>query len=233
MSHRRNTSRRRRGSAGERRGWRAKPAAWALAAAAAIAAGTQAYAAPIRWDNPPGPNHFVWFGGTDTEPIGLEIVSSAGSQTGACDGLARFAQSNELPNGDRVFAPTGGGLEVGGYADVFLVGLYLHEDEGVGIPSGAEWRHTGYIYHPHFGSWLPEGVEAILGVRFPLVGGAPLNYGWIGVEKFIADDGSHQLDAFAWGYEAEPGVPLVFMPEPGALFTLALGAAGVAVRRRR
>ena len=234
MNHRRGTSRRRRGS-----GSKTHSRLWAHAFAIAlvleiVASGTPVGASPIYFENPPAgdPGHFEWFGGTAAEPIGLDIGSSAASQTGDCGGVACFAQYNELPNWDRVVAPPGGGLEVGGYADYFLIGAAY----GGGIPSGADWRDVGYVYHPAYGSWLPEGEEAYLGIAFPLVDGGPLHYGWIGVEKFVADDGSHQLDAFGWGYEDEPGAPIqgpLEGPEPGTLTTLAFGAAAVAARRRR
>jgi hypothetical protein len=54
---------------------------------------------------------------------------------------------------------------------------------------------------PENPSILPEGVETYLGVSFDL--GAGTQYGWIGVVRNAA-----MLDAFAWGYETDPGVPI-------------------------
>lgn len=43
-----------------------------------------------------------------------------------------------------------------------------------------------------------------------------------------------ELDAFAWGYETDPDVPIAAgIPEPGTLAALALGAAAALAGRRR
>jgi hypothetical protein len=64
-----------------------------------------------------------------------------------------------------------------------------------------------------------------MGVRFNDVDG--YHYGWISVVRNGLD-----LDAFAWGYETEPGVPIIAgIPAPGTLAALAFGA--VVTRRAR
>ena len=227
---RKNLSRTRSGSS--------KRAVRVLAAGLAIAvigAGTGAYADAIRFDNPAGPGHFDWYGGgVDPDPpIGLEIISDAASQTGVYGGVGQFQQSNELPNNDYVGGGVGGGLlQVGGYANAFLVGV----DAGVSIPSGTPWSDHGYILHPNYGTWLPPvGTETYLGVSFPM--GGQLHYGWIGVEVLTITNPTGDvlaLDAFAWGYETDPGVPIeAGIPEPGTLALLPFGALAAAGRRRR
>jgi hypothetical protein len=72
---------------------------------------------------------------------------------------------------------------------------------------------------------FPSGVARYMGVRFNDVDG--YHYGWISVVRNGLD-----LDAFAWGYETEPGVPIIAgIPAPGTLAALAFGA--VVTRRAR
>ncbi len=193
-----------------------------------LAAGLDAYAAPIRFDNPPGEGHFDWFGGTPTYPIGLDIVLDAVSQTGASLGPTQFHQYNQpdLPKGG-VSGGAGatGEVQVGGPYGDMLLGV----DFGDLIPSGLAWRDSGYSYYPGDGSLLPEGVETYLGVRFPFEEGGDMHYGWIGVVRTV-----EALDAFAWGYETEPGVSIAAgAPEPGTLAVLVLGGMALAGCRRR
>ena len=110
------------------------------------------------------------------------------------------------------------GLEVGGLYDAFLV------DFDWGVPSGAAWGQQGFTYHYYYGSQLPEAEATYLGVRFDL--GEGFHYGWVGVVR----EGTG-LEAFAWGYETTPGVPIEG-PEPGTLAMLAFGAVLVGSRRR-
>lgn len=210
-----------------RTGW----AMWVLAGAVAITAVTQATANEVRFDNPPGAEHFVWYGGTSTDPIGLEIINDAASQTGTFGGIAQFHQSNELPYGDMVSGGVGGGeLQTGGPWDGHLVGV----DAGVEIPSGTPWFSSGMIFEPDYGTYLPPaGTATYLGVCFPLDG--DIHYGWIGVVPMrmtIEGVDTLVLDTFAWAYETEPDTPIV-TPEPASFVVLAFGAAFAGFMRRR
>jgi len=187
----------------------------ALAAAAVIAAGTSAYATPVRHDNPPGAGHFDW----TVDTTWLDITLPASSQPGV-----EFDETSVWQGGTSVGGDHGTAfkLQVGGVGDFFLVGV----DAGVLIPSGTPWDRVGLIYYSGYGSELPEGQATYLGVQFDP--GMGLQYGWIGVERT-----GLSVDAFAWGYETEVGVSIpAGAPEPGTLAMLALGALGV-IRRRR
>ena len=73
------------------------------------------------------------------------------------------------------------------------------------------------------------GQDVYLGARLKLP--AQWHYGWIGVTR-----GGYyglELEAFAWGYETDPGVPIAAgIPEPGTLGMLALGFVGVGTATR-
>jgi len=224
MNHRRRTSRRPRGSRSERRGRRAKRAAQALAAAAAIAAGTQAYADPYRYNNPPAgqPGHFDWAvdGGVGSW---LDITLHPGSQPGQAGGPASFEQW-VYPGGGGYGAVAG----IAGVTSLQVSGdMLLPSGSGEVVPDGSPFDHFGYSVFDG-ASLLPEGLVTYLGVRF---NGPDWHYGWIAMIREGVE-----LDALGWGYETEPGVPIgvgVPFPEPGTLAMLALGAGAVAARRRR
>ena len=196
----------------------------ALAAAAVIAAGTTAYADPVRYDNAAG---FDW---TTTPGVNvLDIRFDSFSQPGT-DGIPGAFSFGAYPFGNLVRGQSAGGQvqEVyNGYNDL-LPGV----DAGVPIPSGFAWGTTAYVtnsdIYPGFEyTLLPEGEQTYLGVRFDQ--GAGNQYGWIGVVRTGMD-----LDTFAWGYETTPGVAIpAGIPEPGSLALLAFGALAVAGRRRR
>ncbi len=202
---------------------RRKRAAQALAAGAAIAAGTQAYASPVRFDNPPpgNPAHFDW--ATAGAATGLDITQAPGSQPAGGSGPAVFDQ---YVDGDEsfgtVYAPAGGGVQVGGYADWFLWPVPPYTL----IPSGVPWGDFGFVSYPDLGSLLPEGQRVYLGLRFDPGDGT--HYGWMSVAREGVE-----LEAFAWGYETEAWVPIPGYPEPGTLSLLAFGAAAATARRRR
>jgi hypothetical protein len=206
---------------------------WTLCVLAAVAAigVTQAQAEVTEYSNDTG---FVWYGGTGTNPIGLDVTVSAGEQTGAYGGVGQFHQATELPNGDGVYGGLGGGqLQVGGDADYFLVGV----GAGVEIPSGTPWRNNGLMYHPSAPdpkTWLPIGEPTYLGIKFPM--GGETHYGWIEViASWMPESGGSGadalcLDAQSWAYETVPNKS-IWTPEPGSLALLVLGAVSL-IRRR-
>lgn len=225
----------------------------ALAAGAAIAAGTQAYAAPIRFENPPPgePNHFTW--ATGYEYWKALYINLPAEQQGNQDYAGPYGG---FERGPRSFSRTAEWFYYGWHPGFVAAGWFweglpnadIQTDTGSygfawgfaagqTIPSlAALWDHTSYggsmgkVRDPASGaSLIPEGMPAYLGVRISnLAGGAGWHYGWIGV---IRSAGS--LEAFAWGYESDINTPIAAgIPEPGTLAMLAFGAALVARRRR-
>ena len=215
----------------------------ALAAAGALAAGTQAYAAPMRFNNPAGPDHFDWKKAGSGDGDVLNILSGPGAQSGVATDPGTFLKlpdsygMGELIAGHNTSGNSDHLLRVDIIAYFLLVGL----DSGELIPPvtppvpGAIFSDGGYAYTTTYGlsyygeppTLLAEGVRTYLALRFDL--GAGDHYGWIGVVR-----NGQETDAFAWGYETEPGVPIpAGAPEPGSLALLAFGAAGTMARRRR
>ena len=210
----------------------------ALVAAGAIAAGTSAYAAPIRFDNPAhgDAGHFHW---GDGERLNLLLAAADNPELGQVGGSA-FSQADF-----GIISTIGGNVahvqsvitQAAGYYGI--IDLPLIADVGVGtmIPDASlSWDsdtpYQGLINDGYYGlgSLLPESQLVYLGTRFeaPDDGNFDFQYGWIaGVRT-----GFH-FEATAWGYEADHGVPVAAgAPEPGSLALLAFGAAAFAKRRR-
>lgn len=200
----------------------------ALAVLAAVVVAAPAQANPVRFDNPAGAGHFVWYGGGSTG-IGLNVTLDAASQTGAWgEGIdTTFLQYAPDANSQRVKGWTGY-LQCAGTPASFLVGVnYL--DPIPTVPPGYTWKNVSYVHHNSYPTQtqLPVGVEKYLGVYFPQPDGT--HYGYIGVVM----DSSYNLDAFAWGCETTANTSIqAGIPEPTALALLAFGAVA-AVRRRR
>ena len=207
-------------------------AAAVLATVVAITA--PADAAPIRFDNPTGPGHFEWNASPGQEF--LDILAGPNSQPGLSDAPGVFRRQNTntgtLVRGaisssqlQYVRLDTSGG----GFA-FFATGVdHLDPVPTTGIVDG--FRALGFVFRPDVDpfpvSGFSEGEQSYLGVQFDLGNG--IQYGWIGLVR-----AGQEVDAFAWGYETEPGVPIAAgVPEPGTLSLLALGSADLLRRRRR
>jgi hypothetical protein len=192
---------------------------------AAMILAAPAQASPIRYNNPAGAGHFVWYGG-GTTGIGLNVTLDAASQTGAFgDPIPSFLQYTSSTSERVKGREAGYDLQVAGNPVRFLVGVNLLDP----IPTGFAWTSIAYAHNTTYPdqTQLPVGVEKYLGVRFPDSGGLT-HYGYIGVVM----DSSYNLDAFAWGYETTPGTPIpAGAPEPASLMLLVIGA--VAALRRR
>jgi len=194
----------------------------ALAVTAWAGGAGSAQASPVRFDNLPGPGHYEWGDTVDGPNWRLDITLPAASQPGVNDQPATFYHTNVNPS-DVGRGNIEGLIHVGGDFGVHVVGLALGES----IPAAYAWDASGFVLFEGFGSILPEGQQVYLGVSFDPGDGD--HYGWIGVVR-----SGHQLDAFAWGFESEVGVPVAAgVPEPCTLALLAFGSIGIASRRRR
>ena len=206
------------------------------AAAALLVGAATAGAEVIYFENPaPGqPGHYDWVPPAGDVTHWLDITLPATAQPGV-EGPTSFQQRN--------YSDAAGKLFSGALTAYFAAGG-VHESqlwpaqeldmipaEGP-LPPDYNWRWNAFVYEPAYGTNFTTGAEEYVGVRFDLTdnGIEDYQYGWIGVIY----DGDIALDAFAWGYETEVGVPIeAGVPEPGSLALMALGAVGVMTRRRR
>ena len=204
-----------------------------LAALALILAAPQAYAEPVRFDNPAGEGHFAW-----TAPAGqqyLTVLAGPESQPGTALEQGTFWRRDTA--GGTTIRGRAGSVELVQFDDPAMHNMLFVVGAGDTIPSPIVpgvcdgLGSSGFIYTTDIDpSWpstlLPEGEEVYLGVSFDL--GAGDQYGWIGLVRTDVE-----VDAFAWGYETEVGVPIpAGIPEPATLAILAVGAAALLGRRR-
>ena len=211
---------------------RSKTAGVLTAALFAIAA-TQANATVVVFENPAGAGHFDWVPAANQNGLNatwLDITQPANSQPGAVLGHASFGQENFSDLASKVLGggPISAEIQVGFNSALALVSVAgeLVPAE-TPLPPSYGWAINPFIDHPSLGSNLVDGQESYLGVRFDL--GSGWQHGWIGIEK-----NGIALDAFAWGYETEPGVPIAAgIPEPTTLALFALAAGSLCIRRRR
>jgi hypothetical protein len=131
------------------------------------------------------------------------------------------------------FTYNGAAVATDGYTQALLAGATVD-----GQLLFSTYSIHAYISHggdkggDALGSNFPSGVARYMGVRFIDLDG--YHFGWIGLvrgpDSYPAFD--LNLNAFAWGYETEPGVPIIAgIPAPGTLAALAFGA--VVTRRGR
>ncbi len=180
-----------------------------------IAAGPAA-GARVRFDNPAGPEHFIW-----AEP------GSSGDIYVSRSPASQFPNTTPVP--DLFLLGTDAALTVGTVTG--LIGGQVQNETGGGrlaplsfgqtIPTpGLTWQQFGRVTSPESPSLFPEGVETYFGVVFTLNDG--VHFGWIGVVRNAA-----MLDAFAWGYETAPFTPIAAgAPEPATVGMVALGVLG-------
>jgi hypothetical protein len=207
-----------------------------LAAAAAIAAGTQAYAEVIIFINPPEgePGHFDWLMSPDEfDPaIWLDITRPSTDQGGLVgpSSIGQVYVTNSLFR----WSQTSGGASVFALfwdftpfwpGTVYTFSLSFES-------AAAHWREATSPpggFGSDFGYYFPYYGDKYVGVRFSDVDG--FHYGWVGV-RGAGVGGWWRFQAFAWGYQTEPGVPITAgIPAPGTLAALAFGA--VVTRRGR
>lgn len=79
---------------------------------------------------------------------------------------------------------------------------------------------------PGVGDWFGGG-DAYLGAKFTV--GPDTHYGWVHV---VWDPGTGTATVDEVAYESTPNVGAAVVPEPSTVFLLALGAVGLARRRR-
>jgi hypothetical protein len=201
-----------------------------LAAAAALAAGTQAYGEVVIFINPPEgePGHFDWaLSWNDFSPnVWLDITRPSTDQGGLVG--PRSVGQVGGPGGPYSYPTnfTDGGASVASSVNPPITTSFKKGELIDGL-AGPFYSHSLHFYFG-IGSFGP-GLS-YMGVRFLDIDG--YHYGWIAV--FNPDDSSFEFDAFAWGYETEPGVPIIAgIPAPGTLAALAFGAALTGRRRNR
>jgi hypothetical protein len=216
-----------------------------LAAAAAIAAGTRAYAAPVVFINPDEgePGHFSWTKSLDElDPeTWLDIMRPSTNQGGLV-GPSSVGQrySISYPDGfafKRVFTSAGASVvtaPLGGTTQAFYVGAVIDGAAGSFASSASHILLDVNAIFDFYNNDFSANIRSYMGIRFMDVDGR--HYGWIAVElaRGAPPNTIGSFAAFAWGYETEPGVPIIAaIPAAGTLAALAFGAVLVGRGRKR
>jgi hypothetical protein len=97
--------------------------------------------------------------------------------------------------------------------------------------SAASTFNLGTPFSAATGVNFPVGGDGILGFRFFNEGGLTNHYAWARIHNNAAAGGGVLVD-YAWENAAGVGILAGAIPAPGSLALLALGAAGLAGRRR-
>ena len=164
----------------------------------------------ITFENPaPGePGHFEWTAVAGQEF--LTILAGPEGQPGTALEEGTFWRRDQV--GGTTIRGWSGQVEQARFSDPAGHILLFVVDAGDIIPSPVipeqndGFFNAGFIFAVNIDpGWpstqIPEGKEVFLGVSFDLGNGT--QYGWIGLVRT-----GTEVDAFAWGYETEPGVPI-------------------------
>jgi len=214
-----------------------------LAAVASAAWAALAVAEPMRFENPTGADRIDW------ENFWLDITLPASEQTGVrTDSTAENSVFEEPPNDPHASEVTrNSNLSPGGSMSflvepnlVNIVPLQFGDLIGPGgqIPNGGAGSFFADVF--------VDGELSFSRVRFPLgrsfigisfldrnVDPFATHFGWMEVNLFQRPDGTHKVDALAWGYETEPETAVrAGIPTPGTAGAFVILGA-VALRRRR
>lgn len=215
-----------------------------LAAALALAAGTVAYASPIRFDNTAG---FQWEFGQR-----LDVTKRSADQTGLGGDAGTFALFQDLDS-TTYYIPGYGWYTyawyeatwVAGRTDSsvvawqyqgclrgFRAGVSVSGDLSRPDPSynGFDFYDRGCVGYSYMGEgWTTylSTAPVYLAIRFGLADG--MHYGWIGVrcDWLHSYIGPSHLTPFAWGFETRANTPIATgaIPAPGTIAALVFGAA--------
>jgi hypothetical protein len=138
------------------------------------------------------------------------------------------------------------GFDVGGKISPVYFGNILGSDTGA---LGGDWHHhTDNRGNSGFGLFTMQSEDAYIGVEFDISGST--HYGWIQYTGFYVAEftffspdgpvtviGLDELGGFinSWGYETEPGVPIIVgIPEPSTwCLPFLIGLAVVGRRTRK
>jgi hypothetical protein len=193
--------------------------------AGALAAGSAAYATPVRFDN--SSLTFEW--SIDTL---LDVTLSAPSQGSADAYRSLWQYELDEGSGKRVLYGWGSFYSSEPAVDGVNLGYFA---SGETIGPGNDWYYAGRAAtDPGTGTFSPNFLQGYLGVRFG--DNVDWNYGWIDARW---NPTAQRFDAYAWGYETElntdieAGAEGSAIPEPGTLAMFAIGAAALTVARRR
>ena len=157
-------------------------------------------------------------------------------------GASPYAALNAMPAGaDFQLRSTGStdvttAIHFGGAAHAQIAGYYILKlAAGATIDASLPWD-AGTTYFEFFdtGNWQ-GGADAYIGLR--IQNGANFNYGWAHVNY---DDAGNQMTLKEFAIEQVANAPFsagdtvgLPVPEPGTALLLAIGAGGMAMRRRR
>ena len=175
---------------------------------------------------------------TDIPDLTMDVLTQSIQFDLDHSGTAPYAAINATPSGsDFLLDGTPGVSEnVGavGAANRTIAGYYILKlSAGATIDSSLPWT-AGPTYFEFYdvGIWQGGG-EGYVGLR--IQNGANFNYGWALVNY---DDAGNQLTLKSFALERTINTPIVAgdatsVPEPSSALLLALGAGGMALRRRR